>query len=284
MKLEGINSIGVVGAGVMGTGVAQKFAEGGYQIKLIDISEKVLKKSKVSIGRNIMFHNMMNKEKLDKDSILGKIETSTSYEDLKNVDVIIENIPEIVTEKLKLYKMLSEITKKECVFLVNTSCIPIGKIASVLKYTEKVIGVHFMNPVPMQHFAEVIKAETTSQEVISFVKEFLKSVEVDCTVINDSPGFVSNRLSHLFMNEAANLVMEGVATPEQIDMIFTNGFHHETGPLHTADLIGIDTVVNSLDVLYEFYQEPKFECSPYLRKMVTKNELGCKSGKGFFNY
>lgn len=141
-----------------------------------------------------------------------------------------------------------------------------------------------MNPVPKQNFAEVIRGFYTSEETIEKTKLFLESAGINCTVVNDSPGFVSNRISHLMMNEAANLVMENVATPEQIDMIFTNGFHHETGPLHTADLIGIDTVVNSLDVLYESYQDSRFRCSPLLRKMMYAGLLGRKSGEGFFKY
>ncbi len=141
-----------------------------------------------------------------------------------------------------------------------------------------------MNPVPLQKFAEVIKGNFTSDDTIEKVKSFLKEIEIDCTVINDSVGFVSNRLSHLFMNEAINLVMEGVATPEQIDQIFTEGFHHSMGPLHTADLIGLDTVMYSLNVLYQNYQDPKYRCSPLLRKMVDSGLLGRKSGKGFFEY
>ncbi len=284
MNLENVKKIGVIGAGVMGTGVAQKFAEHGYQIILIDIALDVLEKAKLAIERNIMIHNMMNKEKLDKNAILEKIETSTSYECLADVDIIIENIPEIVEAKLEFYHQIDKITKNECFYLVNTSCIPITKIANVLKNPSQVIGVHFMNPVPLQNFSEVIKTSYIEQEDLEFISDFLKSVNINCTVINDGPGFVSNRLSHLFMNEAANLVMEGVATPEQIDMIFTQGFHHEMGPLHTADLIGIDTVVNSIDVLYDCYKDPKFECSPYLRKMLEEGRLGRKTGNGFFKY
>lgn len=284
MKIDNIKKIGLIGAGVMGTGVAQRFAEYGYQIVLIDIVPETLKKAKETIERNILFHNMMHKDKLNKEEILGKIENSISYESLKDVDIVIENIPEIISAKLELYQQIDKITKGECFYLVNTSCVPIQKIADIISNAGKVIGVHFMNPVPLQNFAEVIKTSIISEEDLEFISEFLMSVKIECTVVNDSPGFVSNRLSHLFMNEAANLVMEGVATPEQIDMIFTKGFHHETGPLHTADLIGIDTVVNSIDVLYECYKDSKFECSPYLREMVEKGELGRKTGKGFFQY
>lgn len=284
MKLENVKKIGVIGAGVMGTGVAQRFAEAAYEIVLVDIRDDILESAKAAIERNIMIHNMMNKEKLNKDFIMSKIAMSINYEDLKDVDIVIENIPEIIDEKLKLYQIIDKITKPECFYLVNTSCVPISRIADVIHNSNQVIGVHFMNPVPMQNFSEVIKTPFVSEQDLTFIREFLKTVKIECTIVNDSPGFVSNRLSHLFMNEAAKLVMEGVATPEQIDMIFTKGFHHETGPLHTADLIGIDTVVHSIDVLHECLKEPKYECAPYLRDMVKRGMLGRKTGEGFFKY
>lgn len=284
MGLEDVKKIGVVGAGVMGTGVAHRFAQYGYQIVLVDIDEEILKKSKSSIERNILIYNMTNKEKLDKKGILERIGTSTDYECLVDVDIIIENIPEKIDAKTELYKLMDKIIKTECFYLVNTSCIPIKMIADIVEHPEQVIGVHFMNPVPLQNFSEVIRTSYISEKNLAFVEALLDSVKISCTIVNDSPGFVSNRLSHLFMNEAANLVMEGVASPEQIDMIFTRGFHHETGPLHTADLIGIDTVVNSLDVLYECYGAPQYKCSSYLRKMVEAGRLGQKSKNGFFQY
>lgn len=279
-----VKIIGVAGAGVMGTGVAQRLAQYGYQVVLVDISDEILKKSMQTIRRNIMLHNMMHSEKICETEVTGRITVTKDYHALSQVDILIENIPEIIEQKEMLYKELSGICKLECKIMVNTSCIPIHRIAAFVKAPENVIGVHFMNPVPMQSFAEVIRAETTSSETIEVGKEFLLSINIDCTVVHDSPGFVTNRLSHLFMNEAANLVMERVALPEQIDMIFEKGFHHKMGPLHTADLIGIDTVANSLDVLYECYQDSKYKCSPYLREMVQNGELGIKTGKGFFKY
>ena len=141
-----------------------------------------------------------------------------------------------------------------------------------------------MNPVPLQEFAEVIRGIYTSNETIKEIEELLQTVGISCTVINDSVGFVSNRMSHIFFNEAANLVLEGVASPEQVDQIFTDGFHHKMGPLHTADLIGLDTVVDSLKVLYDSYQDSKYRCSPLLQRMVDAGMLGVKSGRGFFEY
>lgn len=279
-----VKTVGVAGAGVMGTGVAQRLAQYGYQVVLLDISDDILKKSKHTVSRNIMLHNMMNSEKISEKAVIDRITTTKDYNDLSQVDILIENIPEVIEQKKMLYEKLSGICKTNCKYLVNTSCIPIHMIASIVREHANVIGVHFMNPVPMQSFAEVIQAETTSSDTIETIRKFLNSIDISCTVIHDSPGFVTNRMSHLFMNEAANLVMEGVALPEQIDMIFEKGFHHKMGPLHTADLIGIDTVANSLDVLYECYQDSKYKCSPYLRQMVQNGELGIKTGKGFFEY
>lgn len=284
MSLETIKIVGIVGAGVMGTGVAQKFAQYGYDVKLVDLKEDVLKKSKKTINRDLMIKNMMSGEKVDAKKILEHIEVSTDYKILENADIVIENVPEVIEIKKAVYEEIEKYCKEDCCYLVNTSCIPITEIGSYTNRPDKVIGVHLMNPVTMQKFAEVIRGFYTSEKTIQYIKNVLTSVEIDCTVINDSPGFVSNRLSHLFMNEAANLVLEGVAEPEQIDKIFTEGFHHTMGPLHTADLIGLDTVVNSLEVLYESYQDPKYRCSPLLKKMVSAKLLGRKTGKGFFEY
>lgn len=277
-------SIGVIGAGVMGTGVAERFAMYGYNVIVIDLSEEILERSKQSIQRNLMIQKMLGKESLIIEDIMERITFSRNYGLLHDVSYVIENVNEVVETKKQVYMTLCTNTNKECIFLVNTSCISITKIAAYTKNPEKVIGVHFMNPVPLQKFAEIIRGFHTTDLNIKEVEELLHSVEIQSTVINDSVGFVSNRMSHIFFNEAANLVLEGVATPEQIDQIFTEGFHHKMGPLHTIDLIGLDTVVDSLKVLYDSYQDPKYRCSPLLQKMVDAGMLGVKSGKGFFEY
>lgn len=268
----------------MGCGVAQRLIWYGQPVLLVDINEETVNRAVHSIKRNLMFSNMMSREKTDVDAGMALLKTSVTLTDVKDSDFIIENITESACMKEELYKKLDHICGKDCNFLVDTSCISITKIASYTSKPDRVIGVHFMNPVPKQRFAEVIRGVHTSDETILTVKQFLERIEISCTVINDSVGFVSNRLSHIFMNEAANLVLEGVADPEQIDMIFTEGFHHEMGPLHTADLIGLDTVVDSLKVLYESYQDPKYKCSPLLARMVDAGMKGRKSGKGFFQY
>lgn len=276
--------IGVIGAGVMGTGVAERFAMYGYKVIVIDISDEILEQSKYSIQRDLKIQKMLGNESLVIDAIMERITFSKNYELLRDASYVIENVNEVVETKKKVYTTLCMNTNKDCIYLVNTSCISITKIGSYTGHPEKVIGVHFMNPVPLQKFAEIIRGFHTTNLIIKKVEELLQSVEIQSTVINDSVGFVSNRMSHIFFNEAANLVLEGVATPGQIDRIFTEGFHHKMGPLHTIDLIGVDTVVDSLKVLYDSYQDSKYRCSPLLQKMVDAGMLGVKNGKGFFEY
>lgn len=278
--------IGIIGAGVMGTGVAQKFAQCGNEVILLDLSKDIVEKSKKNIKNNIRFYNMFNKDKKieNTDEILSLIKSSDNYEDLKDVDFVVENVPEVIDIKKGVYEKLEDVCKKECIYMVNTSCVSITKIGAVTKRADKVIGTHFMNPVPVKKASEVIRGFHTSDETVEKVTELLKSVDIKAIVVNDYPGFVSNRISHLLMNEAAYVVQDGVATPEQVDEIFQKCFEHKMGPLATADLIGLDTVVNSLDVLYESYQDPKFRVCPLLRKMVDAGLYGRKSGKGFYEY
>lgn len=279
-----MKNIGVIGAGVMGKGVAERLASYGYEVKLVDLNESILNRALKEIKTEISLYNLVHEDKKDKNAILKNIEISKDYSCLSNADLVIENISEKVAEKEKVYNKLSGILKAECLIFANTSCISITKLGSYYSYHDNVIGVHFMNPVTKQHHAEVIRGMHTSKRTIQRSISFLKSIQISCTIVEDAPGFVSNRLSHIFMNEAANIVMEGVATAEDVDKLFTEAFHHEMGPLHTADLIGLDTVVDSLDVLFESYHDPKYRCSILLRKMVDAGLLGRKSGQGFFKY
>lgn len=268
----------------MGRGVAQRFACYGYNVILVDIKDSVLEQAEMDIHTNLRFQKMMKKIDIDIDEVMKRIHYGTSYQLLKDVDFIIENVPEVMELKKGVYLEIDKICKEEAYYLVNTSCISITEIASFTTRPMKVIGVHFMNPVPMKNFAEVICGYYTSQDTIHKVTTLLEEIDIACEVINDSVGFVSNRLSHLFMNEAANLVYEKVAEVSQIDQIFIKGFGHAMGPLATADLIGIDTVLNSLEILYHHYEDPKFRACPLLKKMVNAGLLGKKSGKGFYNY
>lgn len=279
-----MNKIGVIGSGIMGVGVAQRFAQFGHEIVLVDLTDEILGKAKDKIYHNIKFQNMFNQEKIDAGELIDRITFTTNYHDLSDVDFIIENVPELLETKIPVYQRLNEICQKDPIYLVNTSCISITRIAKYINQMDKVIGVHFMNPVPMKKAVEVIKGYHTSKETIEKVKNLLLSVGKKSILVNDYPGFVSNRVSHLFMNEAAYVVQDGVASPEEVDEIFKSCFEHKMGPLETADLIGLDTVVNSLDILFESYQDPKFRCCPLLRKMVDAGLLGQKSGKGFYEY
>lgn len=275
--------IGVIGAGVMGKGVAQRFAQYGHNVVLYDISSNVLETAREEIKKNLKIASMFNKT-IDAEKIVANIDITSGYEGFADMDFIIENVDENIKTKETVYRNLEKVCKQKCIYLVNTSCIPITLIGSYTDRAEKVIGVHFMNPVPMKNFAEVIQGWKTSEETIQHVRELLNNVGMEIEVIKDSAGFVSNRLSHLFMNEAAALVYEGVATAEQIDNIFKNAFGHKMGPLETVDLIGVDTVLDSLKVLYTHYEDPKFRACPLLKQMVYAGSTGRKSGKGFYTY
>ncbi len=275
--------IGVIGAGVMGKGVAQRFAQYGQEVVLYDIAPKVLDTAREDIKKSLKIASMFNKA-IDVEGIISNIKVTSGYDELKDMDFIIENVNEDIKIKETVYRDLEKVCKEECIYMVNTSCIPITLIGSYTNRADKVIGVHFMNPVPMKNFAEVIKGCKTSKETIESIRSLLKGAGIEIEVVNDSAGFVSNRLSHLFMNEAAALVYEGVATAEQIDNVFKKAFGHKMGPLETADLIGVDTVLDSLKVLYDHYEDSKYRACPLMKQMVYAGFTGRKAGKGFYNY
>lgn len=277
------NSVGVIGAGVMGQGVALTLGQFDFHVILIDLDQTILDKAKRSMNEQFYGYRFV-KESFNNENYMENITFTTEYSLLKDVDFVVENIPEVMEEKKKIYEKILPICKKECIFCVNTSCISITEVASFCNRPEQIIGVHFMNPVPLISTVETIKGMKTSEETINKTNAFLKEMGKRSIVINDSVGFVSNRISHLMMNEAMFLVYEGVARPEEIDEIFRSCYGHKMGPLETADLIGLDTVMNSLNVLYENYQDTKFSCCPLLRKMVSASMLGRKTGKGFYQY
>ena len=278
--------IGIVGAGVMGSGVAQRFAAYDNEIVMLDIDEAAFKSCRQNIKNTVRMMNFMKmtEEKIDFNAIMEKISFSIDYSIFTDCDIIIENVVENVDVKKGVYETLEKVCKEDCIYLVNTSCISITKIGSYTSRADKVIGTHFMNPVPMKRACEVIVGHYTSENTIEKLKELLNTVEITPIIVKDMPGFVSNRISHLLMNEAAMVVQDGVASPEDVDNIFKMCFEHKMGPLETADLIGIDTVVDSLDVLYESYHDSKFRVAPIMRKMVDAKLLGRKSGEGFYKY
>lgn len=281
-----IKTVAVIGAGVMGSDIALDLSCYGYKVILKDLNDDILKQAGEKIKKEFKMVKMMKKDIKDvtADSLMEKITFTTSYDNFDSVDFVIENIVEDLQEKKKLFAELKKVCREGIIYGVNTSCISITKIGALMPQPENVIGMHFMNPVPLKKIVEVIRGYHTSDETVENVKNFLATLSKKAVVVNDFPGFVTNRVSHLFMNEAAFLVQDQVADPKSIDTIFTQGFGHKMGPLATADLIGLDTVVKSLEVLYESYQDPKFRCCPLLKKMVDAGHLGRKTGKGFFNY
>lgn len=277
-----MKKIGVIGAGVMGCEVSLSLVLNGFMPILKDIDDNRIENAKRSILKS--YRRLKLIKKIPQIDVLSEITFTKEYNALKDVDVIIENVTESFETKRMVYENLREICKENTLYMVNTSCIPIQEIASLMRKPESVIGAHFMNPVTLNPTVEVIISKYNTEEIIQRAKEYLKSFNKEFIIVNDSPGFVSNRLSHLFMNEAANLVMEEVGTPHAIDQIFKKGYKHTMGPLETIDLIGVDTVVDSLAVLYKYYKNIKYECSPLLLEMRNKGLLGKKSGEGFYKY
>jgi len=284
--MTGNKKIAVIGAGTMGTGLALNLAIFEHEVILIDSDPEALQRAKTKIPGDLRLFRMMNAEKNCPTSaeLAARIVFTTEYKDLEAVRLVIENIPEDWNKKETLYRHIRDAFDPDTLFAINTSCIAITRAAACFYRPENVIGTHFMNPVPLKNFVEVITGYHTSQHTVNSIKTFLASFGKKCVVVKDYPGFVSNRLSHLFMNEAAFLLQDQVASPRDIDLIFTEGYGHAMGPLATADLIGLDTVVNSLEVLCNSYQDPKFRCCPLLVKMVQAGMLGRKTGQGFFKY
>ncbi|TDC02159.1 3-hydroxyacyl-CoA dehydrogenase family protein [Micromonospora fluostatini] len=279
-------TVGVIGAGVMGKDVAITCAANGYDVILSDHDPDVLAAVPRDLRRLVRKFRMMSPAAAawKTDEILGRIRYGADLGELAGADWIVENIVEDLAAKERLYLALRDVCGESVRIAVNTSCISITKLAACTPRPQNVVGIHFMNPVPLLECAEVVRGYHTSDDTIKQAEEFVRSLGKRSIVVNDMPGFVSNRLSHLFMNEAAFLVHDGVAGPEQVDAIFKLGYGHRMGPLETADLIGLDTVVNSLNVLYEEFQDSKFRACPTLKKMVAAGLLGRKSGKGFYTY
>ncbi len=283
MKIE---VVGVIGAGVMGVGVAQNLAQTNHRAVLVDISDEVLEKAKAEIQKNMRFERMFNKSASveNLDDVLARITLTTDYSQLQDVDFVVENVVEKWDIKKEVYPKLDAICPEHCVFAANTSCISITRIGSVTKRPDRIIGMHFMNPVPLKQTAEVIRGYHTSEETIERAKTFLAGMGKDCIIVNDSPGFVSNRVLMLTVNEAVYLVHDQVASAQDVDRLFKNCFGHKMGPLETADLIGLDTILYSIEVLYESFNDSKYRPCPLLKKMVDAGLHGRKSGQGFYTY
>lgn len=281
-----IQLTGIIGAGVMGVGVAQSLAQAGFRVLLLDTSEEILKHAQEEIANNLRFHRMFNKGKNQEsiDTILERIIFTTDYSPFAAADFVIENVTEKWEIKQEVHRRLDAVCADHCVFAVNTSAISITKVGALHRDPSRVLGMHFMNPVPMKPTVEVIRAYHTSDETIATAQELLARMGKEGIVVNDMPGFVSNRVLMLTVNEAVYLVQDQVATAEEVDKIFRSCFGHKMGPLETADLIGLDTILYSVEVLYESYNDSKYRPCPLLKKMVDAGLHGRKNGRGFYSY
>ncbi|HEX8500625.1 MAG TPA: 3-hydroxyacyl-CoA dehydrogenase family protein [Pyrinomonadaceae bacterium] len=278
--------VGVIGAGVMGTGVAQNLALTGHLVALLDVSEEALARARREVAQGLRFQGLFNKgqKRADAAEVLGRIEFTTELGSLAGADFVVENVTEKWEVKREVYERIDPVCPDHCVFAANTSAIPITRIASVTRRPRRVLGIHFMNPVPLKPTAEVIRGHHTSDETVETALALLKRMGKTGIVVNDSPGFVTNRVLMPTINEAVFLLQEGVASAEQVDAIFKSCFGHKMGPLETADLIGLDTILLSIEVLYESFNDSKYRPCPLLRKMVDAGLLGRKSGEGFYKY
>ena len=281
-----MKNITVIGSGTMGNGIAHVFAQFGYSVSLVDISEPALQKALATIAKNI--DRQVTKGSVteaDKAATLANIKTFTKLEEgAKNADLVVEAASENVNVKLAIFKQLDEICPPNTILASNTSSISITQIAAVTKRADKVIGMHFMNPVPVMKLIEVIRGYSTSNDVCNLIMETSKKLNKVPTEVNDYPGFVANKILMPMINEAIITLHEGTAGVEEIDTVMKLGMAHPMGPLQLADFIGLDVCLNILRVLQDGYGNPKYAPCPLLVNMVTAGHLGVKSGKGFYDY
>lgn len=281
-----MENISVIGSGTMGNGIAHVFAQSGFKVNLVDISQDALDKALKTIEKNL--DRMLAKEKIDEATKNATLSNITTHSDLKsgveNADLVVEAATENVDIKLNIFRDLDKFTKPECILSSNTSSIPITKIGSVTNRADKVIGMHFMNPVPVMKLVEVIRGYATSDEVTNTIMEASKKLGKVPVEVNDYPGFISNRILMPMINEAIISLFEGVAGVEEIDTVMKLGMAHPMGPLQLADFIGLDVCLSIMNVLHEGFGNPKYAPCPLLVNMVTAGYLGVKSGEGFYSW
>ncbi len=276
----------IIGAGTMGNGIAHTFAQTGYQVSLVDVSQEALDRGLKTITSNldrIIAKGNLTEEQ--KSATLNRISTFTQLEDAaKEADLIVEAATENIDLKLKIFKQMDELSPENCILATNTSSISITKIASVTSRPHKVIGMHFMNPVPIMKLVEIIKGYSTSKETFDEVYELSKALGKVPVEVNDYPGFVANRILMPMINEAIETLYNGVAGVQEIDTVMKLGMAHPMGPLQLADFIGLDVCLAILNVMHDGFKNPKYAPCPLLVNMVTAGKMGIKSGEGFYDY
>ncbi len=281
-----IRRICVIGSGTMGNGIAHVFAQHGYEVYLVDINQEALEKALKTISKNLdrqIKKGIVKQE--EKETILNRIQTTTDLQQgAKNVDLVVEAVTESIKIKEQVFREVSKYVPEHTIIASNTSSISITKLATFTDRSERFIGMHFMNPVPVMKLVEIIRGYDTSDETTQIIEETAKKLNKVPVVVNDYPGFVSNRVLMPMINEAIYALYEGVATKEAIDTVMKLGMNHPMGPLQLADFIGLDVCLAILQVLYEGFGDPKYAPCPLLVKMVEAGHLGVKTGKGFYNY
>lgn len=281
-----MNQIAVIGAGTMGNGIAHVFAQSGFKVNLVDQSPEILERSLATVSKNL--DRMVKKEKIteaQKQETLQRISPITDLESAASMaDLVVEAVSENLGLKTKIFTILDEHAPAECILASNTSSISITKLAAVTSRPDKVIGMHFFNPVPVMKLVEIVRGLDTSDAIYARIKSISKKLGKVPIPVNDYPGFVSNRVLMPMINEAVFAVYEGVATAESVDEVMKLGMAHPMGPLRLADFIGLDVCLDILNVLYEGFKDPKYRPCPLLVKMVDAGKLGDKSGQGFYSY
>jgi 3-hydroxybutyryl-CoA dehydrogenase len=280
-----IRRVGVIGAGTMGNGIAQVFAQAGFDVTLIDAAPPALDRARGTIGKSLA--KFVEKGKLsaaDRDAALGRLSTSTTVDDATDADYIVEAIFEDAAAKRELFARLDALTRPDVILSSNTSSISITTLGAATKRPDKVLGMHFMNPVPLMTLVELVRGQATSPESMRIASELCTTLGKTAMEAADYPGFIANRILMPMINEAIFALMEGVGTPDAIDTVMKLGMNHPMGPLTLADFIGLDVCLAIMNVLHEGLGDPKYRPCPLLRRMVAAGHLGRKSGRGFYKY